>query len=675
MINDATKQAATDTAKEVATINEKLAIARDVKKSDEDRAEAIKFLNENVETFSEPLTLNNVHHQDVTEAVKAHTDAIFEQAKMTAIANQAAKLEEQILVAKSSATEDVTKWNNRWAAGIQSAFSTKTYDQILDEKENKKRAETITSLEKQRDVLKGHIGDMSVHTTKKEKIVKKTTKIAQIHQDSLAGMRKAVADLKKEQSLAVVGSESFKAITEELEKAKKKLKDTTDALKTSTDKEKTGFALLKQNVTDAEKALRKKIAAGEDATAEATALETATTTLTTAEKSYEEAVKKAQPVIHAKVVKQKESVQQSKDEIKLLKDLGATAEEVLAAEISHIDEKIKLTMEEMNAGEMSYEAGVEQIKGLNEEAKKLATDAAANDWAGKLFGPKVIKAIQGVQKTMGATMGVMSELDNLAKTKSQNLVNANERERESTISTLEETAAFAAMTEEEKQAAIDEINITYDEKKAEIEKKEFERNKKMQIAMAIMNGAMAIMRLAAEVPKFDFGITTMILIGAQIAMTAIQVAAIKAQEFEGALGGMIPKLGQSANAYGNIAKKFARGGMVVGKSHAQGGEKFNVGGRVMELEGGEAVINKRSTEMFRPQLSAMNEAGGGTRFAQGGLVQQDQIRKDAANETRINAGDLRLMAGLVNNQKINVTEAQISNVQSRISIHEKRSRY
>tara|TARA_R100000664_G_C2759294_1_gene148908 strand:- start:4010 stop:5593 length:1584 start_codon:yes stop_codon:yes gene_type:complete len=62
------------------------------------------------------------------------------------------------------------------------------------------------------------------------------------------------------------------------------------------------------------------------------------------------------------------------------------------------------------------------------------------------------------------------------------------------------------------------------------------------------------------------------------------------------------------------------GGMVKGPSHEKGGVKFNVGGEVVELEGGEAVINKKSTEMFRPILSKMNQAGGGVSFARGGIV-------------------------------------------------------
>ena len=39
-----------------------------------------------------------------------------------------------------------------------------------------------------------------------------------------------------------------------------------------------------------------------------------------------------------------------------------------------------------------------------------------------------------------------------------------------------------------------------------------------------------------------------------------------------------------------------------------------------ELEGGEAVINKRSTSMFGSVLSQINQAGGGRKFRAGGVV-------------------------------------------------------
>jgi hypothetical protein len=71
--------------------------------------------------------------------------------------------------------------------------------------------------------------------------------------------------------------------------------------------------------------------------------------------------------------------------------------------------------------------------------------------------------------------------------------------------------------------------------------------------------------------------------------------------------------------------KFEQGGVVNGPSHANGGVKFAVGGQVNELEGGEAVINKRSTSMFKPILSALNVAGGGKKFAQGGIINDARL--------------------------------------------------
>jgi len=67
-------------------------------------------------------------------------------------------------------------------------------------------------------------------------------------------------------------------------------------------------------------------------------------------------------------------------------------------------------------------------------------------------------------------------------------------------------------------------------------------------------------------------------------------------------------------------KEYKNGGMVKGPSHKRGGVKFNVGGEVVELEGGEAVINKKSTKMFRDVLSQINQAGGGVRFEKGGML-------------------------------------------------------
>jgi TP901 family phage tail tape measure protein len=124
-------------------------------------------------------------------------------------------------------------------------------------------------------------------------------------------------------------------------------------------------------------------------------------------------------------------------------------------------------------------------------------------------------------------------------------------------------------------------------------------------------------------------------------------------------GGIVD--GGSKFAKGGVISKFADGGMVNGKSHAQGGEKFAVGGRVVELEGGEAVINKRSTAMYRGQLSQMNAAGGGVKFADGGMLNNPAFAQQKFSQGNNRSGSP---------QKVFVVEADISQSQNSVSVLE-----
>jgi hypothetical protein len=67
--------------------------------------------------------------------------------------------------------------------------------------------------------------------------------------------------------------------------------------------------------------------------------------------------------------------------------------------------------------------------------------------------------------------------------------------------------------------------------------------------------------------------------------------------------------------------KFGKGTILKGNSHANNGIQFLLDGMPgFEAEGGEAIINKKSTSMFGPLLSAMNVAGGGNKFAGGTIL-------------------------------------------------------
>ena len=115
---------------------------------------------------------------------------------------------------------------------------------------------------------------------------------------------------------------------------------------------------------------------------------------------------------------------------------------------------------------------------------------------------------------------------------------------------------------------------------------------------------------------------------------------------------------------GTFAKGgLTNGGMFEGASHANGGVKFAVGGRIMEAEGGEAIINKRSTARFRPILSAINSYNGnGVKFADGGLIN--------SGEKFAMGGELRSIQQMVSgggSSKVVMVESDVTKTQGRVS--------
>jgi len=119
---------------------------------------------------------------------------------------------------------------------------------------------------------------------------------------------------------------------------------------------------------------------------------------------------------------------------------------------------------------------------------------------------------------------------------------------------------------------------------------------------------------------------------------------------------------------------LTRGGMFQGASHANGGVKFAVGGRIHEAEGGEAIINKRSTAMFKPMLSAMNSFNGyGKKFADGGITTGISNKFALGGMTASSLGDIAQGGGL--NSTVMVVESDISKTQNRVSAIESQASF
>jgi len=127
------------------------------------------------------------------------------------------------------------------------------------------------------------------------------------------------------------------------------------------------------------------------------------------------------------------------------------------------------------------------------------------------------------------------------------------------------TNIFAAQKEKELSAAGDNA-----EKRAEIEKKYAKKEQALAVSQAVVDGAASILKTKASL-GLPAAIPFMI---ADAAITAAQIGVIAAQKFE-------------------------EGGPVIGQPHSRGGVPI-------EAEGGEYVINKRSTAKYTDLIQAIN---------------------------------------------------------------------
>jgi hypothetical protein len=133
--------------------------------------------------------------------------------------------------------------------------------------------------------------------------------------------------------------------------------------------------------------------------------------------------------------------------------------------------------------------------------------------------------------------------------------------------------------------------------------------------------------------------------GINIAAGLLNVAAIQGAKF----------------AKGGLLKMYNNGGLLNGPSHANGGIPFSVGGMLgFEAEGGEAIINKRSTALFRPMLSAINRAGGGVAFEDGGVLGFPSSTISGATNSFF---DLSRLEQTISNLKVQVAVTDINDGQ------------
>ena len=328
---------------------------------------------------------------------------------------------------------------------------------------------------------------------------------------------------------------------------------------------------------------------------------------------------------------------------------------------------------------------VQANQNLTEATTKLNAATEDRDELAKRLGISLEVVTESTNKDSEATKGNTDDTEENTKAKQQNL----DVEREMVqllmnqgVTSKEEEARIQeylnGLREKEIELQLKSLNefvmdvdlrkkllLELEALKAgtdEIDQKRKDDSFKSDVKRAIMSGQTAEQAMKtvvrAQIMEAVAGFIASIFTSVPFPLNLILAAGASA-----AVGGLIDSQLDKFGS-GGVIETFANGGMVNGKSHAQGGEKFAVGGRVVELEGGEAVINKRSTSMFSSQLSAMNAAGGGVKFADGGLLNQPSFSQQQFNAL----GQNQMMGAMGGSSKITVVEADITSSQNTVSV-------
>jgi len=281
----------------------------------------------------------------------------------------------------------------------------------------------------------------------------------------------------------------------------------------------------------------------------------------------------------------------------------AQAEEDLALKLEQkglLDEEMELLEEEhklrLQDIEAAYQENIsaQRAKALQEQFQALDQIIAASEnmadrrvtIGSAAFAKLATINFKEIKSASDAFLAIGTAAQGLT-----NLITANHGKELADLQSQKDAELLLVGDNTEKQA---EINLKYAKKEQDLKKKQFEEDKKKSIIDASIATALAVVKgLASGLPVP--GIAMAALAGI---LGGVQIASIARQQY-------------------TPSSTFAKGGIIGGQSHAQGGTKFwGQDGSMFEAEKGEAMfVLKKDATAEIAALSQLNESFGGRSFS------------------------------------------------------------
>lgn len=208
-----------------------------------------------------------------------------------------------------------------------------------------------------------------------------------------------------------------------------------------------------------------------------------------------------------------------------------------------------------------------------------------------------LNKIERLTEYTNQVIDMMSSVSTIASNMSQQRISDAEEQNEKEKSALDKRLKAGLISQRQYDDKVEQMDAELAAQKAEETRKQAAREKALSAFQIILNTAAAIMRIWAEVPKMDFGASTVALTAVAATMGALQLGAVLSEPLP----------------------KARRGGSVKGATHEQGGV-------LIETENNERIIAAQPSKAFPELLNLISYIGKNGYIPQTGYAEREYAR-------------------------------------------------
>ena len=285
---------------------------------------------------------------------------------------------------------------------------------------------------------------------------------------------------------------------------------------------------------------------------------------------------------------QSKALRQYFDDLRKLQDFSAKGivnEDDFNKQLQKIQSTYELTIAKINASKQNkIQVPVEIVPEAPEDpgptkemmdalVQTLKDDNKFNfsEWMTGLFdSDNIKKTVSEIASFVAEQLSILNDFNEQKNRRENRLLDQETKQNDLRKKQFERLYNSKAITYQQYQAQITAIDNENEKKKEQLERKQFERNKRLQIAQTLINSAAGAIKLWAD-PGFPAALPLAIALGIQTIASVAQIA----------------------------SQKFARGGRPKGPGHESGGINLvdsGTGAKLGEMEGDEGIVKKSAMQ-------------------------------------------------------------------------------